>query len=274
MGVMDRYAVIGNPVEHSLSPIIHAAFAKQTQQSMTYTKILAPLDRFSETVLEFIQQGGKGANITLPFKTNAFTLATQHSSLAMQARAANTLVFGDNHSIFADSTDGLGLVRDLTHNHSFKIKKKTIIILGAGGACQTILGPLLQASPTVVHIANRTKQKAIDIAKQFSNLGSVHSLGLDEIEKSPYDLVINATSIGLTSNAVVWPSNIIDQHTWCYDLVYAKGDTSFISWAKTFHPAYCLDGLGMLIEQAAFSFYIWRGVHPDTQPIYKLLKDS
>lgn len=269
---MDKYAVIGHPVKHSLSPFVHAAFAKQTKQQLSYVAIEAPLDGFAQTITEFRRNGGKGANVTLPFKIEAFQLANESSDLAKLAGAANTLVFKTDGSIFADNTDGPGVVQDLTHNHHYSLRQKRILILGAGGACRTILGSLLAAAPAKLVLANRTKQKAVDIATEYQMRGQIEGIGLDELIEEPFDLIINSTSAGLTGAFMDLPGGLIGAHTWCYDLLYGDKKSSFLTWAENNHAAMRLDGLGMLVEQAAASFYIWRGIYPDTATVIEQLR--
>lgn len=273
IGNIDKYAVVGNPVAHSLSPFIHAEFAKQTKQNILYIRIEAPLDKFQETIFDFRREGGKGANITLPFKIKAFQMADDCSILAQQAGAANTLLFRNDGTIYADSTDGTGLVEDLTHNHHYSLRQKRILLLGAGGAAHTILGPLLEQAPAQLIIANRTKEKAITLAEAFKFKSVITGVGLDEIESTPFDLIINSTSTGLTGEPLHLPNEIINQNSWCYDLMYGTQKTPFLKWAQKFNPEKCLDGLGMLVEQAAASFYLWRGVYPDTAPVLTALRN-
>lgn len=268
---MDRYAVIGNPIEHSLSPFIHNEFAKQTQQSLSYEKILAPLDQLAETVQQFMQDGGKGVNVTLPFKEQAFALANKKSDLANQAGASNTLVFNKGE-IFADNTDGTGLVQDLTNNHHYCVRQKRVLILGAGGAARGILGPLLSLAPDKLIIANRTASKAEELATLFSDLGQVSGVGFDELNDEPFDLMINATSAGLTGNALQLSPQLLSEDSCCYDLMFGSQTTPFLDWAKANNAALCLDGLGMLVEQAAAAFYLWRGVYPDTKSVIAACK--
>lgn len=269
---MDKYAVIGHPVEHSLSPKIHAAFAAQTEQQLTYKKIEAPLDAFKSTLFHFQAQDGCGANITLPFKTQAFELAHEHSDAAKKVCAANTLVFREDGTIFADTTDGVGLIQDITHNHHYSLRQKRILVLGAGGATRSIIPFLLGQAPAKLMIANRTAKKAEQLADEFRLLGEVSGFGIDQLEASPFDLIINATSAGLTGTFPELPGALISSTTWCYDLYYAKNATPFLQWAAQYHPEQCLDGIGMLVEQAAASFYVWRGVYPDTAPVIDMLQ--
>jgi shikimate dehydrogenase len=269
---MDSYAVIGNPVEHSLSPLIHQEFAKQTKQEMEYLKIEAPLNEFKKIIQQFIEQGGKGANVTLPFKEEAYALADEATDYAKQAKAANALLFENNHKIIANNFDGMGLIADLTNNHHYSLRQKRVLLLGAGGAARGIIMPLLEQAPSLLTIANRTKDKAIQLADEFQYQGEIKGIGLDELNNDPYDLIINSTSAGLTGNALQLPNTIITEQSWCYDIMYGKQGTPFLDWAQPHQPAKCLDGLGMLVEQAAASFYWWRGVYPETKPVLELTR--
>ena len=268
---MDLYAVIGNPIEHSLSPQIHEAFAIQTQQKMRYIKIKAPIDDLKSTIIDFINTGGKGMNVTLPFKKQAYAIATEHSEYSDQAHATNTLVFKKEGVIFSDNTDGIGLVQDLQHNHQYSLRQKNILILGAGGATQCILGAILEQAPNKVTIANRTEAKAQLIATRFALNGLVESAALNNIPDSPYDLIINATSLSLEQSPSI-PHSCITSQTWCYDLNYSESHTHFLTWANAHGVQQCVNGLGMLIEQAAAAFYLWRGVYPDTSEVLQSIK--
>ena len=271
---MDHYAVIGHPVAHSLSPAIHQAFAKQTEQAIDYQRIEAPLDGFSNTLQVFRAQGGKGCSITLPFKELAYQMATTHSSAAQEAGAANTLVFKDNEAIHADNTDGPGLIQDLTKNHNASLRQKKILVLGAGGVVRGILGPLLAQAPCQLRLANRTAEKAEALAQQFRHHGDIQGCGLNNIVHEPADLIINATSASVYGERPEISSDCIGDHTWCYDLFYSRQPTAFLQWAKQHHAARCIDGLGMLVEQAAMQFYLWRGVYPDTRDVIQGLMSS
>lgn len=267
---MKQFVVIGNPVDHSLSPIIHQLFAKQTGVELSYETLLAPLDGFSATVTQFIERGGYGANVTLPFKEQAFEIATKKSQAAIDARAVNTLVFHDEGLVEGCNTDGMGLIQDLTHNHHYSIRQKRILVIGAGGAVRGIVAPLLEQAPASLTIANRTKQKAVMLAEQFELLGKVTASGLDELDRGPYDLVIHGTSV--RDDELAYASSWVGPGSWCYDLNYAAGrQTDFVTWARQQQVAQALDGLGMLVEQAAASFYIWHGVYPDTAPVIAAL---
>ena len=269
---MTSYAVFGNPIEHSLSPQIHQQFAKQTKTALTYEKILAPLDLFSESVTAFVEQGGRGANVTLPFKEQAFQIATKKSQAAIDAKAVNTLVFHDDGVVEGCNTDGMGLIQDLTHNHHYCLRQKRILVLGAGGAVRGIVAPLLEQTPATIVIANRTKEKAELLAEQFQFMGSIEGRGLDEIDDGPYDLICHGTSVR-DAGGVSFPDTLIGKHTWCYDLNYAAdGITPFVTWARKQSAAKALGGLGMLIEQAAAAFYIWHGIYPDTRAVIDFFK--
>lgn len=271
---MDKYAVVGNPVEHSLSPFIHGEFAKQTQEDISYIKIKAPLNEFEKTIREFQTSGGKGVNITLPFKMQAYQMADEQSELAKQSKAANTFLFRKDGTIYADNTDGPGLVQDLKHNHNYSFRQKKILILGAGGAAHTILPSILQLAPSKIVIANRTKDKAVEMADLYKMQGDLDGIGLDELKNDPYDLIINCTSVGLTDEFFSLPDGLINKYTWCYDLMYGKKKSGFLEWCKKLNAEECLDGLGMLVEQAAASFYIWRGIYPDTRSVLEKLKET
>jgi shikimate dehydrogenase len=271
---MDRYAVIGNPIAHSLSPQIHALFAKQTCQDLSYEALLAPLDRFAETVHTFRDLGGKGLNVTLPFKLDAWALANQRSARAERAGAANTLVFLEKNLIFGDNTDGMGLLRDLMDNHAVEIKGCHILILGAGGAVRGILEPLLCAEPMRVVIANRTESKAVELRTQFQDLGSVEACGFEQLLHEQFDLIINATSAGVIGRLPPIPDNLLNPGGCCYDLFYATQPTAFVRWGQSHGAAKALNGLGMLVEQAAESFFLWRGIRPDTRLVIQALNSS
>lgn len=269
---MKQFAVIGNPVDHSLSPIIHKLFAEQTGVSLSYEPVLAPLDGFAATVTALIERGGYGANITLPFKEQAFELAIKKSQAAIDAHAVNTLVFHDDGLIEGCNTDGMGLVQDLTHNHHYSLRQKRILILGAGGAVRGIIAPLLEQAPAKLIIANRTKRKAELLATQFELFGKVEARGLDELNEGPYDLIIHGTSVRGEGELEFAPS-LVGTHSWCYDLNYAANQqTPFVQWATSRGVERALDGLGMLVEQAAAAFYIWHGVYPDTDAVIAALQ--
>jgi len=270
----DRYAVIGNPVEHSLSPAIHDEFARETGQDITYGRILAPRDGFREAVLKFRDEGGKGLNVTLPFKHEAWHLARTRSGFALAAGAVNTLTFrGDD--ITGDNTDGIGLVRDLTRNLRVPVRGKRVLLMGAGGASYGVVEPILREQPECLVVANRTLEKAITLVGHFEKLQqyAVHGIATRSYEAlagSQFDILINATSAGLEDAMPPVPGDVFAAGALAYDMVYAK-PTPFMKFAQE-RGARVSDGLGMLVEQAAESFFIWRGVYPETRSAMALLR--
>ena len=269
---IDRYAVIGNPVAHSKSPLIHTAFAQATEQSLTYERLLAPRDEFTATVERFVAEGGKGLNVTIPFKLEAFVLSRDKSARAASAGACNTLAWRGDHW-YGDNTDGAGLLRDLVHNVGAQVVGRDVLVLGAGGAARGILGPLLAQKPRALVIANRTHAKAAMLAAAFAPAGPVTALAPATLAGRRFDIVINATSIGLGSEVPhdLWPAGLFAPGALAYDLVYANAMTPFLIWAIEQGAAKTADGLGMLIEQAAESFALWRGVRPQTAPVFALM---
>ena len=270
----DRYAVIGNPIAHSKSPTIQAAFAAQTDHDMSYERLLAPLDGFRSTVERFAAEGGMGLNVTIPFKLEAFELATETTQRARLAGAVNTLKRIDGGWL-ADNTDGAGLVRDLMHNHGIVVTGRAVAILGAGGAVRGILKPLLDAGAVSVAVSNRTMAKAEAIAAHFSRYGRVEAVAPDAFGERRHGIVINATSLGMGGAAVdtfPFPGTIFAPGAFAYDLIYSDQPTAFMRWAREHGAAGASDGMGMLIEQAAESFALGRGVRPDTKPVFALLR--
>ncbi len=263
-----KLAVFGNPIEHSLSPTIHTLFAQQTKVKIEYEKILAPLDGFAKTAQNFIAQGGMGFNITVPFKIEAFNLANKHSINAQVAGAVNTIKVKGN-TLMGENTDGVGLVNDLTKNLGVSLHNKTVLILGAGGATRGILLPLLQQQPTRVMIANRTASKAIQLAKDFKSYGKTCGFGLEKIKHNPVDIIINATSASLDGQ-MPNIANGVANNAVCYDLMYGQ-QTPFMDWAQNNEASMVVDGLGMLVEQAAVAFEFWTGKKPDTKTVIKNL---
>ncbi|MCL2643944.1 MAG: shikimate dehydrogenase [Betaproteobacteria bacterium] len=271
---MDRYALIGHPVEHSKSPLIHATFARQTRQELNYQPLLAPLDGFSDTVRMFRAEGGRGANITVPFKIEACSLATRLTERAKLAGAVNTLTF-INGDIVGDNTDGIGLVRDLLVNLACPLAGRHVLLLGAGGAARGALFPLFQTKPVSLTIANRTVERAQELRAAFAphagqtafTAGSFKDLGGWE-----FDVVINATSASLEKQALPLPNNIFAPDAFVYDMMYGAGNTPFLAWAQAAGVTRLSDGLGMLVEQAAESFALWRGVRPKTTLVLNSLR--
>lgn len=261
----DRYAVIGNPVAHSKSPWIHAEFARATGQAIDYGRIEAPLDGFTATVERFRAGGARGANVTVPFKEEAFRLCTRVSERARVAQAVNTLVLDTG---FGDNTDGIGLVIDLTAHLQFPVGQKSILLLGAGGAAQGVIGALLEAGAARLVIANRTVARATELARRFPG---VIGCGFDGLA-GEFDLIINATSAGLTDEALVIPAGLFNKSVLAYDMVYGR-ETPFLAAARK-AGARTSDGLGMLVEQAAESFFVWRGVRPETRSVLAKLRGA
>ncbi len=266
-----HYAVFGNPITHSKSPLIHAEFAKQTGQDMDYQAILAPLDDFAGAVATFRDQGGAGANVTVPFKHQAFRFATKHTDRALTAEAVNTLKFESDGVILGDNTDGAGLVRDIGENLKLPIEGKRLLLLGAGGAASGVGLPLLQCNPAELVIANRTPEKAIRLAGWLDNQGNTSGCGFHELSGS-FDAVINATSASLKGELPPLPDTLFKPGALAYDMMYGKMDTPFMAWARQHGASIVSDGLGMLVEQAAESFYLWRDVRPDTTPVMAMLR--
>ena len=268
---MDKYLVVGNPIAHSKSPDIHAEFARLTQQDISYERFLGDLESFEVQIKDFFEQGGKGFNVTVPFKERAFALCDVLSSRAKTAGAVNTLLQNQNGEIYGDNTDGIGMVRDITVNNSQSMEGKRILVLGAGGAVRGILEPVLSQKPSELVIANRTLSKAqtlIDIfgPEDFPETKRV-AMGFAEVE-GEFDMIINGTSASLSGDLPPIPETVIGNTTWCYDMMYAKEPTVFLSWAQGLGAQGC-DGLGMLVEQAAEDFTLWRNKRPDTQALIK-----
>jgi shikimate dehydrogenase len=267
----DRYGVMGHPIDHSWSPFIHGLFAKQTGQNLSYRLFDVTPEKFRSTALEFFTQGGRGLNITVPHKGAAAELVNRLAPRAEQAGAVNTIAIDERNELLGDNTDGAGLLTDLTVNLRIELVARRILVLGAGGATRGVLAPLLEARPAQVVIANRTAGRAMELADEFVELGPIHGCGFDALAAEPFDLIVNATSASLHGEVPLVPARIIARHTVCYDMAYGKGDTSFTRWAREHHARSAYKGWGMLVEQAAESFYLWRGVRPDTRPILEAL---
>jgi shikimate dehydrogenase len=269
---MDRYAVIGNPVAHSKSPRIHAEFARQTRQALDYGRILCDPNSFAETVRAFFAGGGRGLNVTVPFKETAWRLADERSPRAEVAGAVNTLIALPDGRLRGDNTDGAGLVRDLADNQGFAFAGRRVLLLGAGGAARGVLRPLLEAGLGGLTIANRAARKAHDLALLAAGLGPVTGCGLDGLAGARFDLIINATSAGLGGEVPALPDDCLVAGGWTYDMLYGDAPTPFCRWGQEHGAAKAFDGLGMLVEQAAESFRLWRGVSPQTAPVIELLR--
>jgi shikimate dehydrogenase len=271
MPITDRYAVFGSPINHSKSPRIHRLFAEQTGQSLRYDAQEVSAESFEAAVNAFIASGGKGLNCTVPLKELAYRLATDKTERAERSKAVNTLALLADGSILGDNTDGCGLVRDLLNNHQLTLTGKRLLILGAGGASRGILGPILEEAPSRVVIANRTAEKAVQLAGEFKFLGDISGCGFEELEGLQFDLILNATSASLSGQMPPLPEQLIAKQGSCYDLAYGNEPTAFVRWGIAHGAQLSLDGLGMLVEQAAEAFFIWRGVRPQTRPVIDLL---
>jgi len=272
----DRYAVIGNPIAHSKSPQIHRIFARQTGQDISYEAVLSTLDGFAATVERLREDGYKGCNVTVPFKHEAWKLG-ESTGRAINAESANTLVF-KNGKIIGDNTDGLGLVRDIENNLNIPLKGKKILLIGAGGAAYGVLHPLLEAAQAPLVIYNRTLEKAVNLKKTVEQhegikLRSIEAVEFGKLSDKQFDMVINATSAGLTDSEIPLPATVFAPGALAYELMYGR-ETPFMIFARNHGAAVVTDGLGMLVEQAAESFYIWRGVRPETAPVIAALRNQ
>lgn len=261
---VDQYAVIGHPITHSKSPFLHTVFAAQTEQSISYRAILAPLDQFEATLRQFIEEGGRGANITLPFKIDAFDLCNELTPRAQAAGAVNTLSF-EQDQIIGDNTDGFGLVRDIINNSDVILENKRILLVGAGGAARGAVLPLLETHPAELTIANRSSEKAFQLANEFKRYGKIRYSELATLS-SQYDVIINATSSSIEAQRPDIPDIVFKPGTLAYDMMYGPLPTPFMQHASQ-HQARVRNGWGMLVEQAAEAFYVWRGVRPDTSEL-------
>jgi len=271
---VDNYAVFGNPVAHSKSPFIHRAFAEQTRQPIHYQAVQVPVGEFETALPAFGRSGGKGLNITLPFKEAACQAVNRRTARAEQAGAVNTVTFRDTGIIEGDNTDGAGLLADLDRNH-IDIADKRILLLGAGGAARGILGPLLVLRPDCVRLVNRTRIRAELLREKFRDFPGLSTCSYSDLQYAGrFDLLINATPSGLTGTLPPLPDHLIARNGCVYDLAYSESETVFVSWGRQHGAAVALDGLGMLVEQAAESFYIWRGVRPDPEPVIRMLRES
>lgn len=273
MSGKDRYAVFGNPIKHSKSPVIHAAFARQCDQQMHYRAVLVELDGFAAAVSRFFAEGGAGLNVTVPFKRQAFELAARCSARAERAGAVNTLTLAKGGVIAGDNTDGVGLVRDMIANLGWVVQNQRVLVLGAGGAARGVLEPILRENPGELLLVNRTAARAEQLAAEFADIAALEAGPYDLLAGRSFDLIINATSAGLTDEMPRLPDTLLTERSCCYDMVYGAQPTPFMRWAAH-HAAWAVaDGLGMLVEQAAESFYIWRQVRPDTRPVIRQIRE-
>ncbi len=267
----DQYGVVGHPVEHSWSPFIHGMFAKATAQNLVYRLFDISPDDFRREALQLFATGVRGLNVTLPHKQAAAELVNELTPRAERAGAVNTIAFFEDTALLGDNTDGLGLTADLERNLGMTLTDKRVLILGAGGAVRGVLGPLLERELREVHIANRTPDRARKLATEFADMGQISGCGYADLRGPAYDLIINATSASLQGDMPQMPAGIVGEETVCYDMAYGRGHTPFTLWAKSLHAARATKGWGMLIEQAAESFLLWRGIRPDTQPVLQAL---
>ncbi|MGR5332858.1 shikimate dehydrogenase [Photobacterium damselae] len=271
---MDKYAVFGHPIAQSKSPYIHTLFARQTGQQMSYEAILAPLDGFQTALDDFLAAGGRGCNITVPFKEQAYRAATQLTERARLAGAVNTLKLLDDGVLLGDNTDGEGLVQDLLA-HQVTLENQRILLIGAGGAARGVILPLLAQNPQQLVIANRTYDKAQALADTFATFGNITAMDNETLAlQDGFDVVINSTSASLSGSVPDVPTSVITHHSCCYDMVYGAQPTAFNNWTSTLGASKNLDGLGMLVGQAAESFMLWRGLRPGAKQVQRELRRS
>lgn len=271
----DLYAVMGNPINHSRSPQIHTEFAKQTGQKLEYSAIHVDVGGFAQAVAHFQGHGGKGLNVTVPFKLDAWKLSESLTNRAKRAGAVNTLLFMSDGTIEGDNTDGIGLVNDIVTHLGWPIRQKKVLILGAGGASRGVIGPILDQMPQSLTIANRTAVKASKLVSAFDDC-DVEIMGgsYEQLNRQQFDLIINATSASLKGEIPPLPESVIYSETACYDMMYATEATAFMQWAVQHQVTRVSDGLGMLVGQAAESFSLWRGVKPEVKPVIELIRQS
>jgi shikimate dehydrogenase len=267
----DAYVLFGFPVHHSWSPFIHGMFARQTGQEMSYRLLETPPERFRNDALAFFTGGGAGANVTLPHKRAAADLVNELTRRAQLADAVNTIVCRDE-CLLGDNTDGAGLLADLTQNLGLSWSSPRILLLGAGGAARGAMAPLLSLEPELLVIANRTAHRAVALAREFAELGPIAGCEFSKLEHRRFDLIVNATSASLHGDVPLVPIDVVDSTTTCYDMAYGAGDTAFVAWAKRLGAARAEPGWGMLVEQAAEAFQLWRGIRPDTAPVLDALR--
>ena len=270
--MLDNYAVFGNPVEHSKSPAIHTAFAKANDEKISYKRQHIDIGAFEKEAKKFFKSGGKGLNVTVPFKLNAFNFAEKLTQRAKIAGAVNTLSVSYDGKIQGDTTDGIGITRDIVDNLGWAINEKKVLVLGAGGAVRGILQPILELLPQNVVIANRTIEKALKLSKNFADMGNLIGCDLQMLGGQQFDVVINGTSATLSNKIPPLPRGLLSKNAVCYEMMYGSQQSIFLEWAKNNGAAQISDGLGMLVEQAAESFYVWRGVRPETRAVISMLK--
>jgi len=267
----DQYGVAGHPVAHSWSPFIHGMFAKSTAQNLVYRLFDVRPEHFRRDILQLFTSGIRGLNVTLPHKQAAAELVNELTPRAARAQAVNTIAFFEDTTLLGDNTDGVGLIADLERNLKMELAEKRLLILGAGGAVRGVLGPLLERELRDVTIANRTPRKAQALAAEFSDIGPVTGCGFSQIQGPAFDLIVNATSASLQGELPRLPDGLVGPQTVCYDMAYGRADTPFTAWARSLHAGRAAKGWGMLVEQAAESFLLWRGIRPNTQPVLEAL---
>jgi shikimate dehydrogenase len=267
----DQYGVVGHPIGHSWSPFIHGIFAKQTLQNLVYRLFDVEPTDFDQRIIQLISGGVRGLNVTIPHKQAAARMAEQNTPRALRARAVNTLVLREDGSLLGDNTDGAGLINDLENNLRIDLRGKRVLMLGAGGAARGVMGPLLEHDLFELTIANRTLERAQALCAEFFDAGKVVSCGFADIPGPAYDLIINATAASLHGQMPALPDGLVGKNTVCYDMTYGRGATPFTAWAESQHAGMACKGWGMLVEQAAVSFELWRGIYPDTRPVLQLL---
>ncbi len=272
-GLPDQYGVAGHPIAHSWSPFIHGMFAKATAQNLVYRLFDIPPAEFRREILRLITSGVRGLNITLPHKQAAAELVNQLTPRAARAQAVNTIAYFDDAELLGDNTDGIGLVTDLEQNLGLELANQRILVLGAGGAVRGVLGPLLERDLKQLVIANRTSVRARSLAADFADLGPVVGCGFGDLEGPPFDLIVNGTSASLQGEMPEMPPGLVGAETVCYDMAYGRGHTPFTLWAQALKSKYTFKGWGMLVEQAAASFSLWRGIRPDTRAVLAALAE-
>jgi len=272
-GLPDQYGVAGHPIAHSWSPFIHGMFAKATAQNLVYRLFDIPPAEFRRETLRLITSGVRGLNVTLPHKQAAAELVNELTPRAARAQAVNTIAYFDDAELLGDNTDGIGLITDLVQNLELELANKRILVLGAGGAVRGVLGPLLERDLQQLVIANRTPLRARRLAADFADLGPVVGCGFEDLEGPPFDLIVNGTSASLQGEMPAMPSGLVSEKTVCYDMAYGRGHTPFTLWAQGLQAGYTTKGWGMLVEQAAASFALWRGIRPDTRAVLAALAE-
>ena len=270
----DKFAVFGNPIKQSKSPIIHTLFAQQYAQHIEYRAVRVELDDFVQATNLFFEGGGAGLNITVPFKHEAFALAHRNSERSLRAGAVNVLTLADDGLIDGDNTDGIGLIRDLIANLGWTVQGLRVLLVGAGGAARGVLEPLLRERPRELLVVNRTAARAAELAVEFAGIGPLEGGAFDLIGTRQFDLIINATSAGLSGAAPELPSSMLTERSCCYDMVYGAEPTPFLRWSADHAAGAVSDGLGMLVEQAAEAFYIWRQLRPETRSVIDQLREA